>query len=265
MYNILAANDDGIKSWGLSTLYKASSRIGNTVVVAPQYQKSATAKSLTINSIIRYMNDHLVTGESAFAIDGLPADSVPMGMHILGEKPNLVVSGVNLGENCSIHNILTSGTCAIGYEAATNKIPAICFSSNIPRKEVFNHIQKHEFTAVETLCTEIIKSVFKSDWPENLAFLNVNFPYQVHSDTPVHITTPTIRTFSFKVTEGKDPRENSFFWIIGDPFDEFPSGTDAWAVKQRKEISISPIYLNPSASFPGLDWSPRLNIQNLKR
>ncbi|MFX0205465.1 MAG: 5'/3'-nucleotidase SurE [Candidatus Hodarchaeota archaeon] len=264
MYKILVANDDGIKSWGLSALYKAASKVGHAVVVTPQHQKSATGKSLTINSILRYMDDNLVTGEPAFAIDGLPADSVPMGAYILGQKPQLVVSGVNLGENCSIHNILTSGTCAIGYEAATNRIPAICFSSNVPRKTVFNHVQKHDFTVVERLCTEIIKSVLTSEWPKDLAFLNVNFPYNVRLDTPIHFTKPTIRTFTFQVTEGRDPRENSFYWIIGDPFSEFPVGTDAWATKQRKEISISPISLNPSVSFPEITWSPLLNVQNPK-
>ncbi len=261
MYKILAANDDGIKSWGLSALYNAASHVGNTTVVTPQYQKSATAKSLTINSIIRYMEDTLITNEPAFAIDGLPADSVPMGMHILGEKPHLVVSGINLGENCSYHNILTSGTCAIGYEAATNKIPAICFSSNVPRREVFYHVQKHDFSVVKDLSAEIIKSVHNSQWPEGLAFLNVNFPYQVSLDTPIHMTIPSIRTYTNQVTMGKDPRGNSYFWIIGEPFDEFPAGTDAWAVKQRKEISISPIYLNHSVLFPEIRWSPHLNIK----
>ena len=261
MSKILVANDDGIKSWGLSTLYQAVCELGDAIVVTPQHQKSATAKALTINNIVRYISDTLVTGEAAFGIDGTPADSVPMSIYLLGAKPRLVVAGINLGENTSYHNILTSGTCAIGYEAALNQIPAICFSCDVPRKEVFNHAQKHDFSVIKILCTEIIQSVLQSPWPADLAFLNVNFPYHVALDTPIHFTTPTIRSFTNEVTEGKDPRGNPYFWIIGQAIETFPVGTDSWAVKQKKEISISPISLNTTCSMPPFEWRSTLNIQ----
>ena len=51
---------------------------------------------------------------------------------ILPRRPDMVVSGINIGENLTIQDILASGTVAAAMEAALLGIPSVAFSMEVP-------------------------------------------------------------------------------------------------------------------------------------
>ena len=51
--SILISNDDGIYSDGIYALWESMSEIGNTIVVAPNTEKSAVGHAITLSDPIR--------------------------------------------------------------------------------------------------------------------------------------------------------------------------------------------------------------------
>jgi len=124
---ILVTNDDGIDSPGLYALAKAMKKLGNVVIAAPDTQQSAVGHALTVARPLRItkFKRHKIEG---FAINGTPADCVKLAISaILKRKPDLVVSGINFGQNTSV-NILYSGTVSAATEGMLLNIPSIAIS-----------------------------------------------------------------------------------------------------------------------------------------
>ena len=121
-------NDDGIYSPGIYSLWKVAKEFGSVFVVAPDSQKSAVGHSITISKPLFIDKVTRENGFKGFSISGSPADCVKIGIKkILDMKPDLVLSGVNLGSNLG-NNIIYSGTIAGAMEGAMQDIPSIAFS-----------------------------------------------------------------------------------------------------------------------------------------
>lgn len=124
---ILVTNDDGIDSPGIYALAKAMKEIGDVVVAAPDRQQSAVGHALTVAQPLRitpFRRNDLVGN----AINGTPADCVKLAISaILKRKPDLVISGINHGQNTSI-NILYSGTVSAATEGMLLGIPSLAVS-----------------------------------------------------------------------------------------------------------------------------------------
>ena len=107
---ILVTNDDGIYSTGIAALADALKEIAEVTVVAPSEEQSAVGHGITMKYPLR-VNKYYKNGTFfGYAVEGTPADCVKMGIrNIMGESPDLVISGINHGSNTAI-NIIYSGT-----------------------------------------------------------------------------------------------------------------------------------------------------------
>ena len=128
---ILLTNDDGIRSPGLWAAAASLSELGFVTVTAPREQSSGAGRSLpnTSDGIIR-LEQVQVNGQewSVYAVGGSPAQSVLQGVYeVLKFKPDLVVSGINYGENVA-SGVTISGTVGAALEAASLKVPAMAVS-----------------------------------------------------------------------------------------------------------------------------------------
>ena len=112
---ILLTNDDGITAPGLEVLEEIAYALSDDVwVVAPETEQSGMSHSLTLHDPLRLRK----LGEKKFAVQGTPTDCVIMGIgHVLPEKPDLVLSGVNRGQNIA-EDVTYSGTVAGAMEGA---------------------------------------------------------------------------------------------------------------------------------------------------
>lgn len=125
---ILITNDDGIFSDGILALWQALSTIGETLVVAPNQERSASSHSITLNDPIRTQHIEIKEGFNGWSVNGTPADCVKIAVRTLSDNlPDLVVSGINHGSNLG-KNVLYSGTVSAAAEGTMLGIPSIAIS-----------------------------------------------------------------------------------------------------------------------------------------
>src|SRR5215470_2346321 len=121
---ILVSNDDGYLSPGLQALADAMRPFGEVSVIAPEQNHSGASNSLTLNrplSVQRGSNGFLF-------VNGTPTDCVHIALTgLLDHRPDLVVSGINDGQNMG-DDTLYSGTVAAAMEGFVFGIPSIAFS-----------------------------------------------------------------------------------------------------------------------------------------
>ncbi len=126
---ILLTNDDGIEAPGLVPFAKALRLIGEVVVVVPDRERSWVAKAITRFDPVT-VERRTVGGVEVHATSGYPADCVQLGIHLLSKtRPDIVVSGVNIGYNHGTAYLQSSGTAGAALEAGIAGVPAIAFST----------------------------------------------------------------------------------------------------------------------------------------
>ena len=110
---ILISNDDGIIAKGISELIKFLRPLGEIVVMAPDAPRSGNACALTVTEPIHYQLLRKDVGLTVYKCSGTPADCVKLAFHtVLDRKPDLVVGGINHGDNSSV-NVHYSGTMGV--------------------------------------------------------------------------------------------------------------------------------------------------------
>jgi len=116
---ILISNDDGIDAPGILALAEGLSSVGEVNVVAPDREMSAASHAISLHRPLRVTQRR----PGWWAVDGTPADCVYLAtMHLLGRKPDLLVSGINRGYNIG-SDFFYSGTVAAAVEGAIRGIP----------------------------------------------------------------------------------------------------------------------------------------------
>lgn len=261
---ILLTNDDGINSVGLWAAYEALAPIAEVTVVAPATQQSAVGRSISIFEPIR-AHEIMMNGVKAYAVGGKPTDSVIIGLFALSLDPDLVVSGINIGENLSYESIMTSGTVGAALEAANQGTPAIAFSLQVEDQgDKFDDPRHHcqSFEDAKTVVREVSGTFLSRKFPEGADVLNVNIPSRLTGR--YEVTRLSHKLFLTGVEKRLDPRGRPYFWINGPLVGNDAEGTDVHAIR-KGNVSITPITLDctaPSANkeLRSLFISPSLDI-----
>lgn len=243
---ILLTNDDGINSEGLWAAYEALTPIAEVIICAPATQQSAVGRSVSIFEPLR-VNETFYNGIKAYAIGGKPTDSVIIGLFALDLKPDMVVSGINIGENVSAEAITTSGTVGAALEAANQGIPAIAFSLQVEdQAEKFENpkMPQDRFDGSKKVVTDVISRIITNGFPLNTDVLNVNIPSIIRGG--YEITRLGERLFMTGVEKRLDPRGKPYYWINGPLITDAPEGTDVHAI-HKGNISVTPITLDCTA------------------
>jgi len=233
---ILIANDDGIFSPGLKALAFALQDVGDVVVVAPDVEQSAVGHGITIRRPLRFKHTASAGfGDiPAYRVDGTPADCVVMGVHLQG-KPDIVVSGINLGSNLG-HDLTHSGTVAAAIEGLAFGLPAVAFSQvSIPSGEF-------DFTHGAAYAAKLVREVLERGLPPH-TLLNVNFP----SGAPqgARVTVLSDHRYEDELVHRKDPEGRDYYWVAGRPRAEYAGDTDYGAVHDGF-VSVTPVRLDLS-------------------
>jgi 5'-nucleotidase len=131
----LVTNDDGIESAFMHRLVDALLPFFRVSVAAPAFEQSWTGRSMTRHGEIEVIHSPSIfpSGVDAWAISGTPSDCVNIALgNLLPEKPDIVLSGINIGFNTTEMLILSSGTIAGAIEGALWDIPAVAYSKCVP-------------------------------------------------------------------------------------------------------------------------------------
>src|SRR3982750_4360073 len=135
---VLITNDDGIQATGLNALRTELRKIPNldVHVIAPDSNRSATARSIPTRSPLWVEEIPFEDGSSGFSTDGTPVDCVRFAeLGLVGERPELIVSGINHGSNLG-DDITYSGTVAAALEGLLLGIPGIAVSQQSTAREM---------------------------------------------------------------------------------------------------------------------------------
>ena len=232
--NILITNDDGIHAPGIYALWEAMSQIGNPTVVAPNTEKSAVGHAITISDPIRIQEITRHGGFEGYSVNGTPADCVKVAIHsILDEKPDLVVSGINMGANIGT-NILYSGTVSAANLGTMLGIPSIAFS--------LDALRKGDFSASKHITQNISTIVIEKGLPTG-TLLNVNIPNCNSSDMQGYKVTEQGTEFWEDWLESReDPRGRKYFWMTGNRLNADDSmDLDGYAIANNY-VSLTPIH-----------------------
>ena len=199
MSRILVTNDDGIRSDGLETLAVALEELGDVVAVAPLLESSAISHSLTLRRPLRLER----IAPQRFAVDGTPADCINVAIaKVLGELPDVVVSGINRGANVG-DDVFYSGTIAGAMEAALLGIPSLAISLE-------RTASPFDFSQACSVAVNLTKSVLGESLPERTV-LNVNVPERPAKG--VRVTVQGRRNPVSSLADRLDPRKEPYFWI----------------------------------------------------
>ncbi len=233
---ILLTNDDGITSQGLDSLCWEMKKIGEVFVIAPVGEQSGASHAITLKGDIEAKKFSKNGKFFGYAINGTPVDCVKLGIvKILSEKPDLVISGINHGENTGL-NVLYSGTVSAAKEAALYGIPAFAISVGSPEEGFSGFAAK--------FARKLAEKILKVGLP-NGTLLNVNIPPVVETDiTGISITRQGNEKFleDYKVIY---ENSNKILYRPGGKRDKPVENLDTeGSAIHRKEISITPIHFD---------------------
>lgn len=187
---ILLTNDDGIQSPGLWAAAGALSKLGYVTVAAPRDQASSTGRSLPLSSDGRILETKIqVDGQEwpVYAIGGSPAQTVLHAVvEIMPRPPQLVVSGINYGENLGT-GITISGTVGAAMEAAAMGIPALAVSLQLLDDDYLSYSDR-DFSTAAHFTYLFGKWMLEQPLPEDVDLLKVDVPAQATPATPWRIT-----------------------------------------------------------------------------
>lgn len=184
---ILLTNDDGIESPGLAAAVRAVMDLGEVLVVAPSTQQTAAGRSFRgRKDAILERHPLSIEGREveAWHLDASPALVVRHALQTLcrDRRPDLVVSGINYGENLGT-SVSASGTLGAALEGALHHIPALAASLQMSPEHFFHHAEQdwgaaiHHVHAVATL-------LLSRAMPFDVDVLKVDVPEDATADTP---------------------------------------------------------------------------------
>ena len=233
---ILVTNDDGIDSPGVWALAEAMSRVGETLVVAPDRQQSGVGTSLSLHNGMSVVEiSPPIQGVRAYAVGGTPSDCVIVGLRRLAQGHiGLVASGINLGANVGT-DILYSGTAMATLQGYFGKIPSMAISLVLQ-----SQAEEPCFDVVSKVTEFLALSVKNGKIPTG-AILNTNVPNIPLEQIKGIVTTRAASGGFVRLTEVQYSSGLSYSKGIHRVAElESEEGTDIWAISEGL-ISITPL------------------------
>jgi 5'-nucleotidase len=247
----MVGNDDGISNIGIDALASEAKRLGNVVIICPEKQQSGRAKSMTFHKPIRFFETETVSGHHAYAYNSTPADSIIIYKHLFG-RPDVVLSGINSGDNTTIHSVLTSGTVAVAMEAGLLNVPSFAFSMDVPEEFFFKDSFPGELKLASKIAVNIAETFLRyadATYWENCLFINVNFPD--HIDTNPEVVVVELETWKYEnyLVEREDPKGEKYYWLWGTKREDYDRTKDSYNVFVNKKITITPVTFGKSVDL----------------
>ena len=258
---ILLTNDDGIASPGLWAAAQALAELGFVYVVAPREQSTAASRSLPSNTDgIIEQQAMKVNGQEwkVYSVGGTPAQAVLHAvLEVLPEPPDLVVAGINFGENVG-SGVTISGTVGAALEGASLGIPALAVSLETEAQHHYSHSDEVDFSAAAYFTRLFGERILKNRLPQDMDVLKVDVPAEATPETPWAVTRLSRRRYFDPTTPERSswdkPGHIGYRMAVGHEQDARDS--DVYALRVRRIVSVTPL---------SLDLTSRIDLQEFEK
>ncbi|MEI7998507.1 MAG: 5'/3'-nucleotidase SurE [Candidatus Omnitrophota bacterium] len=229
---ILLTNDDGIYAPGIYAIYKELIKFADVTVVAPETEQSSVGHGLTLFNPLFVRKVNRKDKFFGYALSGKPADCVKFGMEIVlkGKKPDLVISGINLGNNdgCSV---FYSGTVAGAREGTLMGVDSMALS--------LDTYENPDFSQSAKVGAKLAKASYKNKLPKD-TFLNVNIPSGRIKG--VFATRQGREPIQCQFKQRCNPQERTYYWMMGkNPKHLNDNSIDTYALRNGY-VTVTPVY-----------------------
>ena len=253
---ILISNDDGIDSPGLHAAAEALMPIANLIIAAPAEQQTASGRSLraspdaVFESRIIDINGEKVEG---WCLQASPATTVRHALQCLciDRKPDMVVSGINFGENIGT-NVTASGTVGAAIQSAVWDYKSLAVSMEVPQAFHYEHGDV-DWSGAVIILRRAVEKFLENDWPEDVHILKIDIPDTADGNTPWavcrqsrepgwwgYISNPTPRTTAGSAIGKRGPR----------PGKKWKDNDDMAVLLQDRKVTITPLSVDLTSRVP---------------
>ena len=237
---ILIANDDGYHSHGIRQLVDFVSEMADVLVVAPEGARSGYSCAFSATDYLRLKVRHNMGNIEVWSCSGTPVDCVKIALSQLcqGRRPDLILSGINHGDNSSVNNHY-SGTMGAALEGCMKYIPSVAFSSCYYDEEA-------NLEPLRPYVQQIVRKVLSEGLPKGIC-LNVNFPARQHFEG-VKVCRMTFGSWVEEIDKCRHPRGYDYYWVVGHYHNDEPGieGTDQYAL-DNGYVAITPTKVDVTA------------------
>jgi len=246
---IFLSNDDGIESPGMRAAVEAVMDLGEIIVVAPSVQQTGMGRSLKGDDqsyLIPY--DFGIPGYDirGFHCNGTPAMAVHHGVLALcsDRKPDLLISGINYGENIGT-GITASGTVGAAMEGADLGIPGIAVSKQTDPGDYHEYTDQDWQPTVHFL-RQFAKIMLAGSLPADVDLLKIDVPRDASPDTPWRLTCLSRDRYWRTSLENPGPhsRIKDAEVIIKIDKSSLDPQSDVYAIAVDKVVSVTPLSLD---------------------
>ena len=261
-YQILLTNDDGIRSPGLWAAAEALSDIGFVTVAAPRDQSSGMGRSLPATSDGTIRPETLnVCGKdwTVYAVGGSPAQAVLHGMlEIMPQRPDLVVSGINYGENMAC-GVTISGTVGAAMEAAGMGVRALAMSLEAGVEHHHSHSLDIDFSTAAWFTAYFARIMLEKDMPPDVDLIKVDIPNDATPQTPWEVTRLSRQPYFVPVAPVRASwDESKRVSYKFEPIIPCEQDSDVNALQVKRIISVTPLSLDMTSRVVLSDLSALL-------
>ncbi len=247
---ILISNDDGIDSPALPPMARAMATLADRVeVVVPDGERSWISKAITRFDDIRVEQ---VTRETIpmSSVTGSPADCVQLGVHnLFDQRPDLVVTGINIGSNYGSAFTIGSGTVGAALEGAISGIDSIALSATSlgeSFREWADRMRRSEsqptWERLADVGRAIVADVLEHGLGDEVDVLSVNMPEDATSDTPRLVTALAVTRYQNLFQQHGDGIYRHDWISNSIDHEGDPKGTDVH-IAQSGSISMTPLHI----------------------
>jgi 5'-nucleotidase len=258
---ILLTNDDGILSPGLWAAAASLSKLGFVTVTAPREQSSGAGRSLpsTSDGIIEEQRVQVNGQEwTVFSVGGTPAQTVLHGvLEVMKKKPDLVVSGINYGENVA-SGVTISGTVGAAMEGASLGIPSMAVSLEAAPEYHLTYSEEISFLVAAEFTARIARLLLKKKFPADVDLLKVDVPSDATVDTPWQLTRMSRQRYYEPVAPVRQSLTERGLLVYREAgvFDQEAEDTDVYVLRKKRMVSVTPL---------SLDLTSRVDFAELDR
>jgi 5'-nucleotidase len=247
---IMLSNDDGIDSPGLRALIHAVSALGDVLVVAPRHQQSATSRSFVAQEGLTETHTLEVEGNTlvTYSIEATPAQAVRNGLlRFAQRKPDLLISGINYGENVGA-GLTVSGTVGAAWEGAAFGVPAMAVSLEVDEGQYFLHSPDVDFAVAAHFARLFAEAVLARGLAPGVEILNINVPQGARADVPWRLTRVSSYSHFHAIVKENEYGEKvlaGFHRLLD--FSKVEPDSDICVLFKERQVSVTPLTIDATA------------------